>query len=538
MLLATEFWDRFAILTPFVGYLVGVFVIAIVAHRYLKGADFESEYYVGGRNFGAWVLAMSWVATLASGGSFLGYPSLINSYGWTMAFWVSGSVVTALIGLGIVAKRINRLARQTGALTLVDLFRDRFQSVSISIAYPLVIVFVTSVYLVAQFAFGAKILANILQVPYSWALFVFALSVVAYTTYGGFRAVAWTDTMQGIVMIVGIVLLVPFALYAVSGMENATLALRDRVDPAAQVNGLPQEKHAYLYGPGPQKITNDVKNRLQQGDPAPPDNPLNDPWLPMSLGISFFMLRSLGALMMPTTVPRMLAFRDTKSLRRALYLLGPYIFLMYGSSLITMNCAHSLNDGLGLGLKPYESDQAVPQLAQIVAPKWLAGFIIAAPFAAVMSTVDSGLLVVSSSVVRDMVQRVWYPDLSEKWTKRLSYAVTGGAGFIVFTVALLTEPTFAQPWVIYYSAGSASALFWPGLAALYWRRATTAGMVCGLVGGIVVFAICHQAKPFHQTVPMHAFVYGFTASAALTVLVSLSTPPQTAHELDRYFGRD
>ena len=82
------------ILVPFFGYMAGVLLIAVIAHRYLKRSEFESEYYVGGRNFGAWVLAMSWVATLASGGSFLGYPSLVYSYGWSMAFWVSGSTVT------------------------------------------------------------------------------------------------------------------------------------------------------------------------------------------------------------------------------------------------------------------------------------------------------------------------------------------------------------------------------------------------------------------------------------------------------------
>ena len=81
-----------AILIPFVGYMLGVFAIAIIAHRYQRGADFEVEYYVAGRSFGPWVLALSWVATLASGGSFLGYPSLVYSYGWTIAFWVSGSM--------------------------------------------------------------------------------------------------------------------------------------------------------------------------------------------------------------------------------------------------------------------------------------------------------------------------------------------------------------------------------------------------------------------------------------------------------------
>ena len=239
--------------------------------------------------------------------------------------------------------------------------------------------------------------------------------------------------------------------------------------------------------------------------------------------------------MMPTTVPRMLAFKDTKSLRRALILLAPYILLMYGSSLITMNCASSLD----LGLAPGESDKAVPTVAKLVAPSWLAGLLIAAPFAAVMSTVDSALLVISAAVVRDLIKKSVYPSLSPTGSKWLSYAVTGGAGVVVFFLAL-SQPPFLQPLVIYYVAGGASALFWPSLATLFWKRATAAGVIAGLVGGITVFALCNQFEAFRildPIVEMHAVVYGTTVSALLTYLISRFTPRQNASRLDLYFGR-
>ena len=358
-------FSRGAVLVPFFFYLAAVFVIAWLSHRHLKNdRSFEDEYYVGSRSFGAWVLAMSWVATMASGGSFLGYPSRIFSYGWSMTLWVSGSCVAAIIGLGVIGKRINRIARQTGALTLVDILRDRFQSRAIGIVYPILIVFMTSVYLLAQFVAGATILENILGMSYLKGLVLFSICVVAYTTYGGFRAVAWTDTLQGIVMIVGIVLLVPFAISAAGGLANATSTLAERVDPVAEARGVPQVKHAYLYGPGPLTVPGNIEELQHQGRS---DRSISSPhadedlsWLPWSLGISFFMLRSLAALMMPTTVPRMLAFKDTKALRRALYLLAPYLLLMYGSSLIAMNCATQID----LGLSPHEADQAIPELAK------------------------------------------------------------------------------------------------------------------------------------------------------------------------------
>ncbi|MCP4812401.1 MAG: hypothetical protein GY888_07825, partial [Planctomycetaceae bacterium] len=335
MLLAAINRTQLYSLVPFVAYLAGVFVIAVVSARYLKGRQFESEYYVGSRSFGPWVLAMSWVATMASGGSFLGYPSRVYTYGWSMGLWVSGSCVTAMVGLGIVGKRINRLARQTGALTLVDLLRDRFSSRAIGLIYPIIIVLITTVYLLAQFAAGAKILENMLGIEYRTGLAIFSVTVVAYTTYGGFRAVAWTDTMQGIVMIVGIVLLVPFAIRAVpGGLAAATMGQRDRQDPVAELHDLPQQRDDYLYGPGPRKVPKNIQ-KIAAGDAESADiTAANreqglDMWLPFSMGISFFMLRSLAAMMMPTTVPRMLSFKDSKALRRAIMVLAPYLLLMY-----------------------------------------------------------------------------------------------------------------------------------------------------------------------------------------------------------------
>ena len=125
------------------------------------------------------------------------------------------------------------------------------------------IISVINVYLLAQFVAGARILEDVLEISYETGLVIFAVSVIAYTVYGGFRAVAWTDTLQGIVMIVGIVLLVPFALYAAGGLKNATHSLAQREDPAAQAKEIQQEHHAYLYGPGPQKIDSYVPKKLE-----------------------------------------------------------------------------------------------------------------------------------------------------------------------------------------------------------------------------------------------------------------------------------
>jgi sodium/pantothenate symporter len=551
-----EWWDGYQldlfVVIPFLAYMIAVFGIAIVAHRYLTTKHFEEEYYVGSRSFGTWVLAMSWVATMASGGSFLGYPSLVYSYGWSVAFWVSGSTVAALVGLGIVGKRINRLARQTNALTLVDLLRDRYKSKAIGIAYAIVVIFVTFVYLVAQFAAGARILKTMLGMPYVLGLALFAVSVIAYTTYGGFRAVAWTDTLQGIVMIIGIVLLVPFALYQVSiskspadsqvvqgpdakvnALEKATFELAERKDPTRELVGEPTPRHTYLYPPGPRKVDQKIFKEHEETGLVPALKTLKSEWLAIGMGISFFMLRSLGSLMMPTTVSRMLSFKDTKALRRALIILAPYIMLMYGSSLITMNCAHSL----GIDLAPGNSDDAVPELAKVVAPGWLAGILIAAPFAAVMSTVDSALLVVSGAIVRDLGQKSFKLKLSESGMKRFTYIVTAGIGLVAFFLAI-SPPDFLIDLVIFHVGGSVAALMVPSLATLFWKRMNRHGMLWGMLGGLVAFIISDQLARADYITVFHPFLFGVAVSLLMTVTIALMTPPQEEWLVERYFGKE
>ena len=156
----------------------------------------------------------------------------------------------------------------------------------------------------------------------------------------------------------------------------------------------------------------------------------------------------------------------------------------------------------------------------------MVSLLIAAPVAAVMSTVDSALLVISASVVRDLVQKTWYPRLNERSVKALIYAVTRGAGVVVFVLTLLIEPVILQPLVIHYGGAVTATLFWPGIATLFWKRASREGVIGGLAGGPLVYLFCVVSPPFAEQFPMHPFVYGFFGSAFTVYLGSILTPLQ------------
>src|SRR5207244_1729948 len=157
---------------------------------------------------------------------------------------------------------------------------------------------------------------------YVLGILVFALTVVAYTTYGGFWAVTWTDVLQGLVIVAGALLLMVFALSRVGGLERATTQLRE-IDPRL------------LTGPGPNE------------------------YLPVGLAVSFFFLWTIGGMGQPVGMVRLMACRDTPTLRRSLFMIGLFYTLIYLPLVIAFVCARALYPTAYL----QEPDNIMPALA-------------------------------------------------------------------------------------------------------------------------------------------------------------------------------
>ena len=246
-----------AALLTFVGYTISVFFLAILSNRAGKGKDFVGEYFLGSRGFGVWAFALTFAATNASGGSFTGFPALIYTHGWTLAFWIAAYMVMPLVSMALIGKRMNQVARKTNALTIPEVLRARFESTAVGLVATALLIFFMFFYLLAQFKAGGIILSTLLaeeplfqsavafvsqttmDIPwinqaepdYLVCLIVFAAAVIVYVVYGGFRAVVWTDVMQGIVMFVGVILMLGMALWQVGGLETATRKLEKMTPP-------------------------------------------------------------------------------------------------------------------------------------------------------------------------------------------------------------------------------------------------------------------------------------------------------------------
>ena len=378
--------------------------LGVVANRVTSAkSNFLRKYFLGNRSMGAVAVALT--AAVMSGGTFLGVPATIYRYGWSGGLWIASYMIASLPILGILGKRIGQISRRTGAITLPDLLRERYGSPALGLISSLLIMGFLTVFLVAQFKAGAVIMKIVIpsgaitaiggtrsteDMAYLVGLVVFSATVVAYTAYGGFLAAIWTDVFQSLIMAVGVMILLPLALLRSGGLERAT------------ISGMEQAGPGFAFGPG-----------------------AGSEFLPVGLAFSFFVMWAICGMGQPSTMVRLMAFRDSRTLRYSIIYQSLYNAIVYIPIILIFIAARSILPGLN---KP---DEVMPRLVITLANPYLAGLILAAPYGAVMSTVSGFLLIVASGLVRDIYQRFLRPTASENEIARACYAATILVGIVV-----------------------------------------------------------------------------------------------------------
>lgn len=525
--------DPNAALTPGLGALLALLlVIAIsvwigtLAQRVVERGSFLRGYFLGNRGLGVWALALT--ATVQSGGSFMGFPSLVYTHGWIVALWIGSYMVVPLMAFGIIGKRFAQLSRRTSALTVPDLFRERFASPAAGLAASICIIFALSVMMIGQFKAGAIVMkiawpttgtlalaedvGGEINAAYYLGLIIFALTVVGYTLIGGFLASVWTDLFQSILMLVGVLLLLVLALPAAGGLQAATIRATQDTGPE------------FAFGPGYGRA-----------------------FLPLGLAVSYFFFWPYGNVGSPAAFVRLMATNSTQTLRRSCFVLGAYNTLIYLPLIAICIAGRAILPGL------QHSDEIIPRLAILLTHdlpggSFWAGLILAAPFGAVMATVSTYLVVISSGLIRDIYQRTLRPAANEHELRLLTYGVTVMVG-VLAVGANIWPVKYLQALVVFSSASSAAAFVVPGLMTAFWRRATGAGAVCSMLLGagtvVALFLIGMNGpdpgvgqdtslRPYYL-LGLDPIVWGLLVSLVAGVVVSLLTAPPSDAYLRRVF---
>lgn len=459
------------ILIPLILYLFFVFGVAWHAYQKRKTGGFLNEYYVGSRSMGGFVLAMTTVATYVSASSFIGGPGAAYKFGlgWVLLSMIQ--VPAIWLTLGTLGKKFAILARQTGSITINDLLFARYQNKVVVWLACVSLLLAFFGMMVVQFIGAGRLLETTLGLPYEWSIGVFALVIGLYTFIGGFRAVVLTDTVQGLVMLIGTMLLLGATLVATGGMENAMTTLH-AIDP-----------------------------RLLT--PTGVDDKLSATFM-----LSFWVLVCFGLIGLPHTAVRAMAYKDSRSLHRGI-LVGTVVMAVL---VLGMHLAGVLARAVVPELDV--PDKVIPTLMMTVLPPFVAGIFLAAPMAAIMSSIDSMLIQSSSTLIKDLYLSI-KPDAihNEAKIKRYSTTLTLGFTVILAVVAMLNPPDMLI-WLNLLSFGGLEATFlWVLVFGLYYKKANATGAIWSMVAGLTSYVIIAYFKialwDLHPVVP--ALVIGLVA---------------------------
>jgi sodium/proline symporter len=474
-----------ALLVAFLVYLVALIAFGVLAYRRTKTFD---DYYLAGRKLNPTVTALSAEASSESGWLLLGLPGQAFSQG-IGAFWVAlGCVCGTFFNWTALAKRFRKLTGFFRAITIPDYLESRFEDgshVLRVISALLIAVFMTA-YVAAQFVASGKALSVTFGFDYATSVLIGSAVILFYTMMGGFFAVAWTDALQALMMIFGLVVIPvvgtiklggPAALWSrlasITSSEAGFLSLRVGKEGIALVT--------FLVG---------------------------------MIGIG------LGYPGQPHVLVRFMAIKKPSLVRKGA-LVGVIwaVIALYGAVFIGLVGKALLTSD------PGDPERVMPLLAIQLLPSWLAGVMIAAAMAAMMSTADSQLLVASSSFVQDFYHKAFGRKPKPKTLVLLSRLVTLVVGVVGLVIALRQDP--ANPvgvvfWLVLYAWGGLASSFGPLLVlSLYWKRVTRAGAIAGMIAGsatVVVWKNVGMLSDF-----LYELVPGFVVSFLVIVIVSLLT---------------
>lgn len=462
------------VIAALVIYLLAVFGLSIYAMRQRRTGTFLSEYFLGSRSMGGFVLAMTLTTTYISASSFIGGPGAAYKYGLGWVLLAMIQVPTIWLSLGILGKKFAILARRYNAITLNDMLMARYQSRAVVwiASISLLVAFVGAI--AVQFIGGARLLETAVGINYESGLLIFGITIALYTAFGGFRASVLNDTMQGMVMLVGTLVLLIGVIHAAGGLPMA-------VEKLQHIN--------------PQLVS-----------PQGADNILTPTFL-----TSFWVLVCFGVIGLPHTAVRCISYKDSKAVHRG---------IMIGTIVVSLlMLGMHLAGALGRAVLPDLTvpDLVIPTLMLQVLPPWAAGIFLAAPMAAIMSNVNAHLLQASATIVKDLWLSAQPAKIHhEQRLKRISTATTLILGVLMMLAAW--RPPEMIIWLNLLAFGGLEAVFlWPLVLGLYWERANACGALCGmLTGGVLYTALASwniQWLGFHPIVPslllsLLAFVVG------------------------------
>lgn len=482
-----------------IAYMALMLLIGLWAAKKVKSSE---DWFVGGREMGPWITALAHGSSSVGGGMYIAGPQ----YGWeagASSLWAApGDVFGPLLNFGIIARRMRRYTERTKSLTIPDFFGHRYYSRGVKLLSVIIMLIAMVISLIVEYLALGVLLSCITGWSFEVSMLVGCIVVLIYTGAGGYLAVAYTDFVQSILMVIGLAILIPVCISAaggIAGMNESLYAINA---------GLPT-----MWG----------EDFCLKGAPL------------MIAGIA--LVYFIGYMGQPHLVIKTVAIRDEKSIRLVPLIGGIFgFFLSFGVYILGMAGRVIYPDPSVL--PGGSAEYIMPVLALTELPPVLAGFLLACAFSAIMSTASALLLVVGSGAGSDLYHGFINKNATEKQVMRVTKAATYILGLL--SAVLCFAPIFQVG--IYQVTWVAWSVLSPAfipliVGGLYWKRGTKEGAYASLiVGSVTGFAWYYLLQ---ESTNIHTFFAAIVLATAAYIIVSLLTkkPPEDIEKMVDYAKR-
>lgn len=436
-------------------YFSILFLIGYFASKRIKNTK---DYYVGGKKLGFWVVAFSARATGESAWLLLGLTGLGAMVG-VSAFWVVlGEVIGVSVSWFFMAERFKQLSDKYNSITIPDYLVSRFKSTShtLRIVAATALSLFVIIYVSAQIDATGSAFESFLGWNYFTGAIVGFLIVLAYIFSGGFVAVAWSDVFQGLIMLLGLVLLPIVAYFSISSDVSMSNELT-KLDPA----------FLSIWGDGGFNTIN----------------------LFTILGFAFIGLGFMGS---PQLFIRFMSIKNVSEIKKGRWVAIVFTILTDSSAVLIGIFGRyfltSINadpeEVLGNG-----AQNVLPLLVERIMPLTLIGIYIAAVLSAIMSTIDSLLVVASSAISRDFYQQIFKPNKTEKELAKISRIITLALAVFALIIAMIVAITIPERtifWFVIFGWSGIAATFCPTIIlSLFWSKFNEKGAIASMITGFL-----------------------------------------------------
>jgi len=460
-------------------------MVSFIGWFSLRKTKNESDYWIAGGKLG-WVLGgATMAATHTSAGTFIGTIGVIYTVGWSFCWVVLSIPLAYWFMVSVLAPRFTKVKKHT----LPAFIETRYGSKTARGISGGIILIATVIYIQAQIVAGGLVSNIVFGISAVEGMLIFTIILLAYTLIGGMIAVVYTDFLQMAIMVIGVIITVPLGIRHFEGLQNL---------------------FTYVQAINPITFT-------WEGMPIA---------LLFTLGLAFF----LGSIATPEKVTRLYAMKDMPTIRRGIF------FAIIFTTMI--NLLVFIIGLVGMVLFPLlpTGDMAMPIIAKAVLPTFTGTLMLAAITSAMMSTVDSLLLVAGSALSEDIYQTLIRPTASP--ASRLKVARIGilfvGVVPLILILSGVGKGELIQFIVVLFSALMAAGFFVPVVGGVWWKRANKQGAIAAMLGGVSVTALW-KLWGYNSIDPV---LPGFLTSVFLWIVVSLVTPPPPKENISPFFSNN